>query len=399
VASVLHQKTPDVTVIVSENSGPGLDRSTVVAALPPDLELLVPDSELAMSDHWNWALEQVEQRFRPTHVTFLTDRMIFKDDSLSLLAELIGSHPDEVITYNHDRVDDWNQHKVRLSAYSGDGYVYVMDSRSVLQMTASGQPYQWTLPRMLNCVVPIEVFAEMRSEVGHVFASISPDFYFGSRVLALRDTFLSLNYSLLAHHSSLRSNGNSLATGVVSGDARDFRKRTSLAKWNTPFPDVDTLGNAILHEYSTVRELTGSDRFPPLDEESVRGVLLSDADAMIDRDVANLVRARVGLNTRPRAPRSMRGRLVSALHHPGRTIGPRVTYGPIPLRVAVKFQRVLPGGVFRSVDDALAVASASPRPVLQPLVPGGTLRRVSRPTSRARISARRRALVPRGSER
>jgi hypothetical protein len=332
-----------------------------------------------MSDHWDWALEQTEQQFCPTHVAFLTDRMVFRDGTLPLLHDLITTHPEEVIAYNHDGIDDMDATSVRLQAYSGDGHVYRMDSRSILRTTAAGDPFQWALPRMLNCVVPRTVFTQLRDASGHVFSSVSPDYYFGYRVLGIRDDFLCVNHSLIAAHSSRRSNGHSTKTGVFSPDAQDFRSRTNIGNWRTPFPEVDTVSNSVLHEYAVVRGMGNADRFPPLSEVAVRELLLQDADAMIDRDRASAVRTELGASNgavKPSGVRIVARRVASALSHPGRSLGPRTSYKVLPPATARLLQPILPGGVFKNANDALVVARARPRRAVQATVPSGTVGRV-----------------------
>jgi hypothetical protein len=361
IESVNRQRHPSVQLVVSENSGPGDVRSNLLRALPRDVEILLPDSELAMTDHWEWALRETERRFNPTHISFLTDRMVFRDGALRSLLRAVADHPGEVISYNHDMVEDWDSSSVRINAYRGDGRLYRMGSHSILKDTAAGRFFQWPLPRMLNCVAPVELFAEMRAVAGHVFGSVSPDFYFGYRVLSQRETFLCLNQSLLVHRGLRRSNGHSIVTGVVSKDAEDFRGMVDFGTWQTPFPEVTTLGNAIFHEYAIVRALTGSDRFPPLDAEGVRSALLRDAELLVNADLASNIRQRLAAPPPSEPTRNIATRVVGVVRHPRESVGWHLFYRSIPRSLQRWVHRVFPKGRFGSPDEALVVARARPR--------------------------------------
>jgi hypothetical protein len=375
--SVARQMTGDTAVMVSDNSGSGHYRSELEANMPSGVQVVGTTDELAMAEHWEWALQQAEDRLRPTHVAFLTDRMIFRDGALHALSDVLASHPDEVVTYNHDGIDNWDPTRVLLQAYVGDGSTYRIDVAQLLDATASGHPVHWSLPRMLNCAVPVTLLAELRAQHGHVFSSISPDYYFGYRVAATRATFLCVNHSLITAHSSRKSNGNSFRIGVETTESRDFRQRSAVGAWKTPYPHLDTVSNAIFHEYSVVRDLTGSDRFPPLCAPGVREQLLRDAGEMIDEDAAARIRAELGLVEAPRGSlvHTVRRRARTAASHPGRSLGPRISYKVVPVRAARPLQSVFPGGIFGTMDAAIEVARAEPRSATHAALPPGAFAR------------------------
>ncbi len=395
VDSVRRQSAPCVRLVVSENSGADENRSSLSSRLPSDVELLIPDDELSMSAHWEWALQETELRLRPTHIAFLTDRMVFRNDCLMKLVHLVERHPCEIISYGQNWVDDYDESAVRIGGYRGDGRLYAMDSRSILGDTASGRHEQgyWLLPKMLNSVTPVDVFSEMRKETGHVFASVAPDLYFAYRVLAMRDQFLCVNESFIVDHTRRRSTGLSFVTGSASRDGDDFRAFTPVSRWETPFPTVTTIGNAVFHEYGVVRKLAPPGRFPPVDAVALRSILLRDAGALVDVSVANEIRLRLGASAElpPRSQHRL-GRMsrqaLSLLRHPRRVLGWRVTYWHLPGGLLRQLYRLLPGGTFASSSDALSVARSRPHRSIRRRRPPSGARWQSKSVSKMRIFVR-----------
>jgi hypothetical protein len=220
-----------------------------------------------MTNHWAWALDKVLTTTNATHVTFLTDRMVFKPGRLSRLLDVAALHPDEVISYNHDRVDDHRQ-PVSVTLVEWSGLVLRISSDELIRMGSRAESHP-SLPRMMNCLVPVAAFEDIRTRFGSIFGSISPDHCFAYRCLAVRRSLLYLDEPLLVHYALDRSNGASYARGIVSDDSADFAHHLGATIMNerAPVPEFHTIMNAVVSEYCYVREeLSGG--FPAVDMPS-----------------------------------------------------------------------------------------------------------------------------------
>ena len=178
VRSVLEQEA-DVRVVVSDNSTDPTAVEAVGRACAglPGVHYVRPPEPLAMSPHWEWAMETARAVTRPTHVAFLTDRMVFRPGTLDRLRAHAGRHPEHVVSYNHDQVDD-TPRPVRLFQKRGTGRLFLsVPSRLLAERTAHAVPLVY-LPRMLNCVAPGPVLDAVRARFGSLFFFISPDFCF-----------------------------------------------------------------------------------------------------------------------------------------------------------------------------------------------------------------------------
>ena len=110
IGSVLPQLSQDSVVVVSVHSTQEPHRSTLRAYVyglaREDVRYLRPPRDMAMPDHWEWALSQVEHIPEITHITVLAHRMIFKPGAIDVLADLVAESPGSIIAYSHDMVED-----------------------------------------------------------------------------------------------------------------------------------------------------------------------------------------------------------------------------------------------------------------------------------------------------
>lgn len=365
VASVLAQKTPEIEILVSDNSTSPADRAHLRSALSPSaVPILSPPTDLAMTDHWNWAIDQAQERIDPTHITFLTDRMVFKRDVLPLLLRCVAERPASVVSYNHDGIADASR-PVYVDLEPASWRLHRVTSQWLLDAVANGQPWQWMTPRMLNSVTPTALLDSLRSLTGNVFGSVAPDFYFGYRIAALVDEFFTFDASLLVHYALSLSNGYSQQTGTSSPDAEDFKRRLVGHRKESPYPTIHTISNAIFHEYGVVARETCSPKFRPLSPTVVARRLRNDVDAMLmsaddRREVLKILpqEASHGGGTAPpslfspaRIRRAAKGRYIH--------IARRATR-PIPAEwlpdAILKRPRLLPYLSFRSTNAALEAA-------------------------------------------
>lgn len=264
MASVLQAGRPDVTPVVSDNSTEPEQRERLEAFCERhEVTYVRPPEPLPMADHWEWLRLLIRDRIAPTHVSYLTDRMVFTRAGLPELALIASREPAHVLTYRHDRVLDLYE-PVELVQSQWTGRLLELDSRRLIEMS-SHAVYGDYLPRMLNCVVPADLLDAVERRFGTVFEPISPDYRFAYRCLAVRDSILHLDRACLVHHGMTRSAGISFLRGRPNEAITGFWQSLSSPRFGeTPEPRLETVANAIFQEYCVVRREAGGDRFPPL---------------------------------------------------------------------------------------------------------------------------------------
>jgi hypothetical protein len=284
VESVLEDAPAGVWVLISDNSTDAGDRDRLERfcrdRAHPALRYARPPEPLAMAAHWEWALHQVLDA-GATHVGYLTDRMVFRPGEVTRLLELARMHPQRVITFNLDEVDDFAS-PVALLQQDWTGNLYEVDSARVLALAARGTLHGGLIPRMLNCVAPREVLEAVAVRFGALFDSIAPDFCFGFRCLATVPSVAYYDKSPLIHYASARSNGASYRRGVANDAQADFEANLGEHGLNhaTPAPDIPTVGNAIFHEYCLVA--SQAPEVPPLVMQGYLGYLAREVPALQD---------------------------------------------------------------------------------------------------------------------
>jgi glycosyltransferase involved in cell wall biosynthesis len=266
IRSVLSQSLENLSVIVSDNSTIAEESNELSEfcsqLADPRLQYIRPPQSLTMTAHWQWALEQVPEDSR--HVTFLTDRMVYKPGALQKLAAVAISHPDAVITYMHDRIID-DQRPVQLEQYEYSGKLYRIECSRLVRMVAESFLHG-CLPRMLNSVTPRRVLGEVQNRFGNVFSSLAPDFSFCFRVLSTQKQIMYLDESLLVHYALDRSNGTSILRGNVTQDCADYLAAigSDVVYVAAPIPELTMVHNAIMHEFNVAKAETSSPKFPEI---------------------------------------------------------------------------------------------------------------------------------------
>jgi hypothetical protein len=296
VTSALGQLA-DGHILVSDNStdpaeveelasfSTGLDPATLTYVRPP--------RPLSMTGHWQWALQRGLQLPGLTHVLYLTDRMVFKKGALHRLLDLTAQNAGRVISYNHDRIDDFER-PVRLEQRDWTGSVFDVPSAHLLNLTARAIMPP-CLPRMLNCIAPVGTLAQIQRRFHDVFSSVSPDYAFAYRLLATVEGILYYDASPLVHYALDRSNGASFARGVSSKDSLDFIANVPDASTNAaaPIPAFRTATNPIFHEYGVVRAQVAG--LPEVDRFQYLGMIDFDCrqlrDPSLYRETRSLLRA------------------------------------------------------------------------------------------------------------
>jgi hypothetical protein len=373
------EQHPDLRVLVSDNSTDE-DAAREVAAFCEQLpgarvRYVRPPAPLAMTAHWQWALQRALEPDDVTHVAYLTDRMVMKRGELQAVLSLAASHPDKVISYNHDAVDDYRT-PVGLQLYDWTGRVFEIEAAHLLYLSSRGV-IRPPLPRPLNSLVPRAVFEQVASRFGGAFASISPDFCFTYRCLDTVDSIFYYDKAVLLQYAMQRSQGASYSRGEDTKDRVDFAAQLGTTEMNNaaPVPAFHTIRNAIFHEYNFVRAETGSGKFPPIDPRAYMAAVLEDFSQIENRELRSRMFDVLRDNGWVGAPRMRYGLAVAALRpvYRGWDVVRTVARAVIGLARRVLSERVAgalgaaglrppPGLVgFRSTERAIEYANRHPR--------------------------------------
>ncbi|HXC23009.1 MAG TPA: glycosyltransferase [Solirubrobacteraceae bacterium] len=292
VESLLAQGVADVSVLVSDNSTDERARERLAAgcAALDGVDYVRPPTDLAMTDHWNWAFAELYERFPAPLVTMLTDRMVMRPGSLGGLIELAQAHPGRVISYNHDAVDDTTM-PVRLRLEDRSGRTFELSVEHLLER-CSHMYFHPCIPRVMNCIVPRAVLDAVTSRFGDLFASISPDHCFGFRCLDVVETIVYHDACPLVHYGLARSNGATYARGVRSAAVEDFQSHLGAVEMNAsaPVPGFHSITNAVVNEYCFVREESVSHRLPTLERTRYLGVMARETSRLEDPQLRERMR-------------------------------------------------------------------------------------------------------------
>jgi len=275
-----------VDVIISDNSTDSKESAVIDSFLaeqaPRGVSLIRPPTPLAMTEHWQWAITRAMSVHDASHFFMLTDRMLFKDGALPDLLAITEKYPDELISFTYDRIDDYSR-PISYLPLPRTGLLYRMDTRDLLRLTANMVFYS-CFPRMLNSVAPRNVLAKLEGRYGSVFASVSPDYCFCFRVLGMIPAMLYYDNSLLVNYASDRSNGASFSRGITTRDSADFERNLATGAFNseTPVPGIRTVGNAVIHEYCSVREQSNDDSYPEVALRPYLNHLAREISAFLD---------------------------------------------------------------------------------------------------------------------
>jgi hypothetical protein len=292
VESVLAQGVAGVGVVVSDNSTDERGRAQIEAMCGEfdDVDYLRPPGDLSMTDHWNWAFGELDERFRSPLVTMVTDRMVMRPGALAGLLELVEAHPGRVVSYNHDAVDDATT-PVRLHLQDRSGRAFELSVEHLLGR-CSHMYFHPCIPRMMNCIVPRAVLEEVKGRFGSLFASISPDHCFAFRCLEVVETIVYYDGCPLVHYSLARSNGAGYARGVRSAAVEDFQRHLGGVQMNAsaPEPGFHSIGNAVVNEYCFVRNEPASRRLPALDMTRYLGAMARETSRLEDPELREQMR-------------------------------------------------------------------------------------------------------------
>jgi len=300
IRSVLDQGATNLSVMVSDNST-SQDESEQLAAYCRQLKTdsvryVRPPQPLPMPEHWEWAMKQALADSSASHISYLTDRMVFKRGELVNVISLSERFPDQVISYNNDIILDYAE-PVQLKQASWTGRVFELNTAGMI--LASAQVSTWLFfyctPRMLNTIVPREVLNRIIKRFGNLFLSLYPDLSFAYKCLETLESILYYDRSVLISYAHSRSNGASYHRGVITKDYADFLANLNGKTLNyaAPIPELMTATNAAIHEYCFLKAESQSAKFPDIDLErylsSVAAEISSIEDPKFKKEMESLL--------------------------------------------------------------------------------------------------------------
>jgi hypothetical protein len=342
----------------------------------PRLHYVRPPEELPMPAHWEWLWRTLRDGHDPSHVAYLTDRLVFVDDALDELCEIAERHPDRVVSYHWDHVKDLAT-PVELVQTQWTGRLLELDTHRLAELSSRGEFGNY-LPRLMTCVAPVSTVEAIERRFGDIFGPTAPDYRFAYRCLAVCDTLLYLDRACMVERAMASSGGNSYKRGQMNEAARDFARWLSGPRYrHTPEPAFETLANAIFDEYCAVRAELGEDRLPPPPRDSYLATNAVSVDRIVDPEwraqMEELLRRR-GWTRRRRARRALTVAAEVAgyfARHPGalaRSVKRQLLERPPGTPAASLLPRVgLDPGIrddlrFASTAEAIAHANSHPRP-------------------------------------
>jgi hypothetical protein len=297
ILSVLNQPNcEEVKVLVSDNSTDLKDIEILYkfcqATSDERLSYIKPPEPLSMTKHWDWAVNQAFEKYTISHLLYLTDRMIFKFGQLKELINIVKRYPDYIVSYNLDLIID-DRKPIKLVQREWSGKLHKIKSTQLLLLSsqASFHGLEWSmincLPKMLNCITPCTILHQISTKFGNTFGSISPDYNFCYRSLELVESIIYFDKSPILHYAISQSNGASFVRGIMSKASSDFLANLGQSDFcsATPIPSIHTVGNAIWHEYCTVKKETGSTKFPDIDMNCYLNYLGSETSKIINPEL------------------------------------------------------------------------------------------------------------------
>ena len=270
IRSVVEYPGPDLQLIVSDNSTNPSDIETL-REFCRDLSdarvtYLRPPQPLAMTEHWEWAMQQALSRPEASHFVYLTDRSIFKPGHLQRIIGVAQQNPGQVISYDWVTVFD-HLDPIFVEKRNHSGQLIPLTAERLLRLSSQSLIPN-CLPRMMNSCAPRSIVETIARRFGSVFASTSPDYNFCYRCLDVVEGILYLDAAAFVTYAIQRSNGVS-AIGRSTAATEDFNSQVSLEggrrSFATPEPTFETLANYVLHEYALVKAESKSGKFPEID--------------------------------------------------------------------------------------------------------------------------------------
>jgi len=264
VRSLLEQDC-GIDIYVSDNSASPDETLRGFCLTDARAHYLRPPHELAVAEHWDWAIRQAMERSTATHVTVHHDRKWSKRGAWRPLLAIAARRPEVLVTFGVDFIAD-TPPPLRVWQTPWTGKVFVMRTKRAAELIAQARVTEIVhgLPMLSNCIVPRPVMESMIERFGSVCRSTGPDLAFVSRFLASHDEYLHADRSPGILYAAHRSTNMGYLRGT-GGDFAELRRLFGGRPWidAAPLPGVNLGNNMLFHEYELTRRATG-DRLPPL---------------------------------------------------------------------------------------------------------------------------------------
>jgi hypothetical protein len=264
VRSLLDQDC-EIDIYVSDNSASPDETLRDFCLTDARAHYVRPPHELAVADHWDWAIRQAMERSTATHFTVHHDRKWSKRGAWRPLHAIAARRPEMLVTFGVDFIAD-TPPPLRVWQTPWTGNVFVMKTTRAANLIAQARVTEIVhgLPLLTNCIVPRTILESMIGRFGSVCRSTGPDLAFVSRFLASHDEYLHADRSPGILYAPHRSSNMGYLRGT-GGDFAAFRRLFGDRPWldAAPVPGVNLGSNMLFHEYELTRRETG-DRLPPL---------------------------------------------------------------------------------------------------------------------------------------
>jgi glycosyltransferase involved in cell wall biosynthesis len=259
----LAQDYDDYEIVVCDNFSSPETRQVVDDCASERIVYLRTSRPLAMSVNWELAVEQA----RGEYVTVLGDDDGLMPYAFPALDDLLGRH--EVRAIRWDRgMYSWPCYPIREDAnvlrFPTVRDLGWCDGREQIRRVAHFKAGFDTLPMIYNSVIRRDLIDELRSKVGRVFPSTSPDVYTGFAFAYLDEAFLSVTVPF--NVAGLSGHSNGVANQVLNGKssvADDFYRLndTDKIRIHPWVPDLTSNAVAIADSFlSAKRALFPDDR-------------------------------------------------------------------------------------------------------------------------------------------
>jgi glycosyltransferase involved in cell wall biosynthesis len=268
VQSLLTQEA-GIEIFVSDNSTDP-EPLREFCRTEPRVRYLRPPSELAMPEHWDWAIRQAIEQSSASHFTVHYDRKVSKPGIWAELAAAESQRPDLVMSFPLDAIAD-EPPPLRLWQTPWTGKMFMIRTARAARLLSCGRVVELSnaLPMLSNCIVPRAVLEAISERFGSICNSHVPDSAFLARFLALYDFYIHFDRATGILYGSSRSNGLGYLRGK-GGDFGDYQELWGGRPWldASPIPGINLGSNMLFNEYELVRRETG-ERLPPLDRDGM----------------------------------------------------------------------------------------------------------------------------------
>lgn len=230
LTTCVNQADDRLRILVSDNVSQDNTKAVVERFRRRDkrVEYVTPGQRLGMSEHWEFALAQVNEGF----VTILGDDDALFPDALATIRETLRSRPDtDAISWpfsfygypslftpskNHIGIAFGKQNEVRKS-------------RDWLAEVMAFDVFYFELPMVYHGVVHTTVLDKIRARSGRLISSSVPDVYLAIAVASSTKSYYRLSRSLTFVGTSQHSYG---AAGITLGESapqvQAFREESTL---------------------------------------------------------------------------------------------------------------------------------------------------------------------------